>query len=360
MLERINRAYKQIARANQVLGRRINVMEVCGTHTASIFRAGLRDALPDCLKLLSGPGCPLCVTEQGYIDAVLSLAERNDIIIAVCNDMIRIPGKSGSLEQKIEKGNVKTISAANDVLNIAKQMPDKKVFFAAIGFENAAIETAALANETMNWGIKNLFIFSSHKLLAPAMEKLLTEKNPNIDAFICPGHISVITGSDAYKPIIEKFKKPCVISGFEPMQIIVAISEICRQLADGESDIVSFYDSVVTPQGDEIAQKTINENFDIVDGCWQGLGKIARSTLKLKEKFSSLDAEKQLGIQITARQDITGCRGNEVLCGLIDPVECSLFANPCTPDTPLGPCMADSHGACAACYKYNNRKRQNY
>lgn len=359
MLERINKAYKQIARANQTLGRRINVMEVCGTHTVSIFRTGLRDVLPDCLKLLSGPGCPVCVTDQGYIDAVLSLSERDDIIIATYGDMIRVPGRNGSLEQKTNKGNIKIISSAQDALNLAKQMPDKKILFVAVGFETTTPATAVLANEALNQGIKNLFIFSNHKLVIPAMKALLSEKNHRIDAFLCPGHVSVIIGSDAYKPIVEKFKRPCVVSGFEPMQIIVAISEICRQLADGTPAVASLYDAAVTPQGNRTAQKIINESFDIVDGYWRGLGKIPKSTLKLKEKFSSLDAEKQLGIQFIPEEDLTGCRCGEVLCGLIDPVECGLFANSCTPDTPVGPCMVSSEGACAAWYKYARRKRRN-
>jgi len=359
MLERINKAYKQIARANQTLGRRINVMEVCGTHTVSIFRAGLRDVLPDCLKLLSGPGCPVCVTDQGYIDAVLSLSERDDIIIATYGDMIRVPGRNGSLEQKTNKGNIKIISSAQDALNLAKQMPDKKILFVAVGFETTTPATAVLANEALNEGIKNLFIFSNHKLVIPAMEALLSEKNHRIDAFLCPGHVSVIIGSDAYKPIVEKFKRPCVVSGFEPMQIIIALSEICSQLADGTPAVASLYDAAVTPQGNKTAQKITNESFDIVDGYWRGLGKIAKSTLKLKEKFSSLDAEKQLGIQFIPEEDLSGCRCGEVLCGLIDPVECGLFANSCMPDTPVGPCMVSSEGACAAWYKYARRKRQN-
>jgi hydrogenase expression/formation protein HypD len=359
MLERINKAYKQIARANQTLGRRINVMEVCGTHTVSIFRAGLRDVLPDCLKLLSGPGCPVCVTDQGYIDAVLSLSERDDIIIATYGDMIRVPGRNGSLEQKTDKGNIKIISSAQDALNLAKQNPDKKVLFVAVGFETTTPATAVIANQALSQEIKNLFIFSNHKLVIPAMEALLSEKNHRIDAFLCPGHVSVIIGSDVYKPIVERFKRPCVVSGFEPMQIIIALSEICSQLADGTPAVVSLYDAAVTPQGNKTAQKIINESFDIVDGYWRGLGKIPKSTLKLKEKFSSLDAEKQLGIQFIPEEDLTGCRCGEVLCGLIDPVECGLFANHCTPDTPVGPCMVSSEGACAAWYKYARRKRQN-
>jgi hydrogenase expression/formation protein HypD len=356
MLERINRAYAQIARAQKTLGRRINIMEVCGTHTATIFRAGLRTALPEELKLLSGPGCPVCITDQGYIDAVLSFADRDDIIIATYGDMIRVPGRKGSLEQKTNRGNIKIILSAEDVLKLAKQNPDKKILFIAVGFETTAPATAIMANEALQQGIKNISIFSNHKLVVPAMEALLSGKNHRIDAFLCPGHVSVIIGSDAYRPIVERFKKPCVVAGFEPMQIIEAISEICQQLANERPLVASVYHAAVTPEGNRTAQKIINETFDIADGYWRGLGKINKSTLKLKEKFSSLDAEKQLGIEFIPEQDLTGCCCGEVLCGLMDPPDCGLFATNCTPDTPVGPCMVSSEGACAAWFKYTRKK----
>jgi hydrogenase expression/formation protein HypD len=358
MLERINKAYSQIVKAHKVLGRRINVMEVCGTHTVSVFRAGLREAFPKGLKLLSGPGCPVCVTDQGYIDVVLSLAEREDCLIATYGDMIRVPGRKGSLEQKAARGNIKIILSAQDTLNLAKQNPSKKVLFVAVGFETTAPATAIVVNEAMQQGIKNLFIFSNHKLVVPAMQALLLDKNNKIDAFLCPGHVSVIIGSDAYKPVVEQFKKPCVVAGFEPMQIIEALAEICRQIVEGKPQACSLYSAVVTGAGNKTAQKIIDETFDAVDGYWRGLGQISKSTLKLKEKFSSLDSEKQLGVEFIPEEDLTGCRCGQVLCGLIDPPECGLFAKQCTPDTPVGPCMVSSEGACAAWFKYARRKRQ--
>jgi hydrogenase expression/formation protein HypD len=358
MLDRINKAYAQIDKAHKFLGRRINVMEVCGTHTVSVFRAGLREAFPKGLKLLSGPGCPVCVTDQGYIDVVLSLAERDDCLIATYGDMIRVPGRKGSLEQKAARGNVKIVLSAQDALNVAKQNPDKKVLFVAVGFETTTPATAIVANEAMQQGVKNLFIFSNHKLVVPAMQALLLDKNNKIDAFLCPGHVSVIIGSDAYKPVVEQFKKPCVVAGFEPMQIIEALAEICRQIVEEKPQACSLYSAVVTGEGNKTAQKIIEETFDAVDGYWRGLGKIDKSTLKLKEKFSSLDAEKYFGVEFIPEEDLTGCRCGQVLCGLIDPPDCGLFAKSCTPDTPVGPCMVSSEGACAAWFKYARRKRQ--
>lgn len=358
MLERINRAYKQIARAQSSLGRRINIMEVCGTHTVSIFRAGLRDAFPDGLKLISGPGCPVCITDHGYIDAVIAAADRDDCIIATYGDMIRVPGRKGSLEQRTMKGNIKVVLSAEDVLKLAKENPSKNIIFVAVGFETTTPATAVIVNEAMQQNIKNLFVFSNHKVVIPAMRALLSDIKNQIDAFLCPGHVSVIIGSDAYKQIVDEYSKPCVVAGFEPMQIIEAISEICRQLADSEPAVASLYPAAVNNHGNTTAQKIINDTFDEVDGYWRGLGVIGKSTLKLKDKFADFDAEKKLGIKFVPEEDLTGCRCGEVLCGLIDPPECGLFANTCTPDTPVGPCMVSSEGACAAWYKYGRKRRR--
>jgi hydrogenase expression/formation protein HypD len=357
MLERINRAYKQIARATAALGRRVNIMEVCGTHTVSIFRAGLRDAFPEGLKLLSGPGCPVCITDHGYIDTVIDLADRDDCIIATYGDMIRVPGRKGSLEQRTSKGNIKIMLSAEDVLKLAKENPDKKIVFVAVGFETTAPATAVIVNEAHQQNIKNLFVFSNHKLVIPAIRALLSDVNNNIDAFLCPGHVSVIIGSDAYKPIVEEYKKPCVVAGFEPMQIIDGIAEICKQLADAAPAVSSVYPAAVSKHGNKTAQKIVDEVFDAADGYWRGLGVIKQSTLKLKDKFSSFDAEKQLNINCIPEEDLTGCRCGEVLCGLIDPPQCAMFTNQCTPDKPVGPCMVSSEGACAAWFKYGRRRR---
>lgn len=358
MLERINRAYKQIARATAALGRRVNIMEVCGTHTVSIFRTGLRDAFPDGLKLLSGPGCPVCITDHGYIDTVIDLADRDDCIIATYGDMVRVPGRKGSLEQRTAKGNIKIVLSAEDVLKLAKENPDKKIVFVAVGFETTAPATAVIVNEAYQQNIKNLFVLSNHKLVIPAMRELLSDANNNIDAFLCPGHVSVIIGSNAYQPIVEEYKKPCVVAGFEAMQIIDAIAEICRQLADNAPAVHSVYPAAVNKHGNKTAQKIIEDTFDASDGYWRGLGVIRQSTLKLKDKFSAFDAEKQLHITCIPEEDLTGCRCGEVLCGRIEPPQCAMFANSCLPDKPIGPCMVSSEGACAAWFKYGRRRRR--
>ena len=225
MLNRIYEAQRLMDAACESLGRQINIMEVCGTHTVSIFRNGIRSTLPERLKMLSGPGCPVCVTDQGYIDITLQLADREDCIIATYGDMIRVPGKEGSLETR-HKPNVKVVLSSEDALGLAKDNSEKTVVFIAVGFETTAPATAVAVAEAAKTGVDNFCVLSGHKLVVPAMEALLSEKNHKIDAFLCPGHVSVIIGSNAYIPIVERFRRPCVVAGFEPMQVIEGIGQI--------------------------------------------------------------------------------------------------------------------------------------
>jgi len=355
MLERIQKALDTMHDACKVLGRRINIMEVCGTHTVSIFRNGIRSVLPKGLKLLSGPGCPVCVTDQGYIDIVLQLADRDDCLIATYGDMIRVPGREGSLETKQPADNVKVVLSSADALKLAKDNPDKTVIFIAVGFETTAPATAVVVKEAADNNIENLYILSGHKLVVPAMRALLSGTNNKIDAFLCPGHVSVITGYGAFAEIVKDFARPCVVAGFEPVQIIDGLSEICRQLAAARPELKSVYAAVVTRQGNTTAQAMIDECFEPADGYWRGLGKIEKSTLQLKDKYSRFDAFRQFGIEEVPVEDTSGCRCGEVLCGLIEPSECSLFGRTCTPRKPVGPCMVSSEGACAAWFKYGRK-----
>ena len=358
MLERIYKAQQLMNEACKTLGRQINIMEVCGTHTVSIFRNGIRSILPKKLKLLSGPGCPVCVTSQGYIDIVLQLAERDDVLIATYGDMIRVPGKGGSLETKQAGANVKVVLSSEDALQLAKDNPEKKVVFVAVGFETTAPATAVVVKDAAAGSVENFCILSGHKLVVPAMRALVSEKNHNIDAFLCPGHVSVIIGYRSYAEIAERFGRPCVVAGFEPMQIIEGLAEICRQLAAGKAELKSVYTAVVTEQGNTTAQKIIAEYFEPADGYWRGLGKIEKSTLKLKDKYSRFDAFKKFDITETPGEDASGCRCGEVLCGLIGPTDCGLFGKSCTPETPIGPCMVSSEGVCAAWFKYGPEERR--
>ncbi|MHC4474985.1 MAG: hydrogenase formation protein HypD [Planctomycetota bacterium] len=355
MLERINKAQSIIDSACKTLAKQINIMEVCGTHTVSIFRNGIRSTLPDKVKLLSGPGCPVCVTDQSYIDIVLQLAERDDVLIATYGDMVRVPGRGGSLETKQPRGNVRVVLSSDDALQLAKDNTDKTVIFVAVGFETTAPATAVVVKQAADEGIDNFCILSGHKLVVPAMRALLAAKNDNIDAFLCPGHVSVIIGYHSYLEIVEQYGRPCVVAGFEPIQIIEALAEICRQLSAGKAELKSIYDAVVTEQGNKTAQVLIDECFEATDGYWRGVGKIDESTLKLRGKYSRFDALRRFDIEGTPHEDTTGCRCGEVLCGLIEPPECSLFSKSCTPQKPIGPCMVSTEGTCAAWFKYGRK-----
>jgi hydrogenase expression/formation protein HypD len=355
MLERITKAQKTIEESCRKLGRPVRIMEVCGTHTVSIFRNGIREILPENLKMLSGPGCPVCVTHMGYIDTMLELAERDECIIATYGDMMRVPGEGGSLETKATKRDVKVVLSSIDALESAKSNPEKVVVFIAVGFETTTPASAVVVKEASEQGINNFCILSNHKLVVPAMRSLLSDKNNSIDGFLCPGHVSVIIGSSAYKEIVEEFSRPCVVAGFEPVQIIEGLAEICRQLEEGKAEIDSVYGAVVKPEGNIKAQEIIDECFDVLDGYWRGLGKIEKSTLQLKEKFSEYNAYERFEITDESGEDKSGCQCGEVLCGLIEPPECKLFSSACTPDSPVGPCMVSSEGACSAWYKYQRK-----
>lgn len=356
MLERIYKAQSLIDSACKALGRQVNIMEVCGTHTVSIFRSGIRSTLPDGLNLLSGPGCPVCVIDQSYIDNILQLADRPDCLIATYGDMIRVPGKSGSLETKQPGNNVRIVLSSEDALQLAKENPDKTVVFAAVGFETTAPATAVVVKEASEEGIDNFCVLSGHKLVVPAMHALLSSKNDKIDAFLCPGHVSVIIGVNAFSRIVKEFGRPCVVAGFEPLQIIEGLAEICRQLKAGKAELKSIYQVVVTEQGNIKAQKIISDCFEAADGYWRGLGKIEKSTLKLKDKYSRFDAFKRFDLTEVPSENTTGCQCGEVLCGLINPQQCPLFGKSCTPEKPIGPCMVSSEGACSAWFKYGRKK----
>ncbi len=356
MLSKVIENQKTIEEACKKVGREIKVMEVCGTHTVAIFRHGIRSLLPEEFTMLTGPGCPVCVSDQGYIDSVLELTDRKDILIATYGDMIRVPGKGGSLETKSTAKNVRIVLSAQDALEMAKKNPDKEVVFVAVGFETTTPASAVVVKEASEEHIENFSIFSNHKLVVPAMRALLAEKNDKIDAFLCPGHVSAIAGYGIFEEIVSDFNRPCVVAGFEAEQILEGLALIARQVADGQAELKSVYKAVVTRQGNAMAQKIVEQYFEVADGYWRGLGKIPQSTLRLRADYSKYDAVVRFGLEETPSEDSTGCRCGEVLCGLIDPPTCEHFGNSCTPEYPIGPCMVSSEGACSAWHKYGDDK----
>jgi len=333
----------------------IHVMEVCGTHTMAIAASGLRTLLPDGMRLTSGPGCPVCVTDQSYVDRAVWLAGQEEVVIATYGDMIRVPGRSGSLADARAKGAaVEVVYSADQAVNLARKTPDKQIVFLAVGFETTAPGTAMAILQAQEQGLENFSAFAAHKLVLPAMQALLEARRTQIDGFLCPGHVSVILGWRAYDEIARRFAKPCVVAGFDPSQIVAGLEEILTQLAAGRAEACSVYASV-SADGNAEAKKMIDRVFARTDAAWRALGTIADSGLEIREEFADYDSSKRFALPETESYEVPGCRCGEVISGICGPHDCSLFAVACTPRDPIGPCMVSSEGACAAAYKYERR-----
>jgi len=337
--------------------KRINIMEVCGTHTQSFFRFGLDELIPPHLKLIAGPGCPVCVSPQEYIDSAIELARKKEIIILTFGDMLRVPGTASTLEkERAKNGNVKVVYSAEDSLLFARQNPGKKIVFLAVGFETTAPTIALSIIQARRERIKNLFFLPSLKLIPPAMDYLVKDKRLNLSGFLCPGHVSCITGAEAYEFIPRKYKIGCCITGFEPLDILEGIYFLVRQIVNNKPCVENQYMRAVTREGNLKAKKMISEVFKISDAFWRGLGRIPKSGLKIKEEFSQFDSENNFPFndgRLTTGDGRRKCRCGDILKGLISPKECPLFSKACKPDHPIGPCMVSSEGACSAYYRYH-------
>lgn len=332
---------------------KVNLMEVCGTHTMVIFKQGLKGMLPQNVNLLSGPGCPVCVTSQEDIDKAIELTKDREVIITTFGDMVRVPGTNSSLEK--EKGNgadVRIIYSPSEALRIARKNPVKKVVFLAIGFETTSPLIAASILDAQKEKIDNFYIFSSHKLIPPAMETLLESEEVRIDGFICPGHVSITIGSNAYKFIADKYNVPCVITGFEPLDVLQSIYMLLKQIKEKRAEVEIEYFRAVHPQGNRIAQQLISEVFEVTGVRWRGLGIIPKSGLRLKNEFFDFDAQREFRLKTRMSKENPDCACGEVLRGVKKPTQCKLYKRICTPEEPYGPCMVSSEGTCAAYYKY--------
>jgi hydrogenase expression/formation protein HypD len=334
----------------------VQLMEICGTHTVAISRGGLRSLLPEGLRLISGPGCPVCVTEQSYVDAAVHLSGISDVIIATYGDMVRVPGSSASLEQaRCDGANVEIVYAAHHAVELARNRPDKQIVFLAIGFETTAPATALAIRQARNEGVANFSALTAHKLVTPAMRVLLSQTDVQVDGFLCPGHVSVITGWREYEPIAEQFGKPCVVAGFDDEQILAGISEILRQLAEAAPSACSVYPAV-SADGNQQAKQVIDETFDVTDARWRSLGVIPFSGLMLKDDFADFDTARRFDLPEFETVEPLGCRCGDVITGRCLPTDCPLFGKQCTPREPVGPCMVSSEGSCAAYYKYGTTR----
>lgn len=333
------------------------IMEVCGGHTHSIYRHGLDDLLPENIELVHGPGCPVCVLPMGRVDDGLSIAEESDAIFTAFGDMMRVPGSKGSpLEYKARGMDVRMVYSPMDALKIAKENPDRDVYFFAIGFETTAPSTALTLKHAKAQDIDNFSVFCNHVTIIPAMRSILDSPDMRLDAFIGPGHVSTVIGCRPYEFIASDYDTPVVVSGFEPLDLLQSIVMILEQLKDDRAEVENQYSRVVSWDGNRPALKAMSEVFELRPYFeWRGLGFISQSALKIADAYAPWDAEKRYevpGVQVT---DPKAAQCGEVLKGVLKPHECKLFGEECTPEHPVGALMVSSEGACAAQYKYMHR-----
>jgi hydrogenase expression/formation protein HypD len=348
-----NLSRKIIDRIKAVAGKDIRLMEVCGTHTVSIFRNGIRSVLPDSISLISGPGCPVCVTDQQDIDAFISLAQTDNTIIATFGDLIRVPGTHSSLQREQADGrDIRIVYSTTDAIELAKQHPDKNVIFLGVGFETTTPTIAASLITAKQLNLTNYYVYAAHKVVPPALFALMKIPGVNIDGFLLPGHVSVIIGTDAYSPFFETYHLPCAIAGFESADILLAILRLSEQIASGKPLLDNCYPRAVTAEGNPKARQLTEMVFELCDAPWRGIGVITASGLRIRKEFEMFDAKKQFNIQVPESRPPKGCACGDILTGKIIPPQCPLYKKVCTPMDPVGPCMVSTEGTCAAYYKY--------
>ena len=343
-----------IGRVAGRIGRPVTMMEICGSHTHAIGRFGIRKVLPESIRLISGPGCPVCVTSAKDVDTALYLAGCENTIFATFGDMLRVPGAGGeSLQKKRARGaDIRIIASALDALAMAQAAPDRDVILMGIGFETTAPTIAAALETGRLKGVRNVSLFSTHKTVPPALMALIADSRLNIDGFLCPGHVSSMIGSEAYRMIPEA-GKAAVITGFEPVDILQGILMILQQIENGQMDVEIQYSRGVKPQGNIRAMEMLNRVFMPVDAVWRGIGLIPGSGLALRGEYAQYDVFNRFSIPEIESEDIPGCGCGDILRGVKTPEQCPLFRKVCSPVNPIGPCMVSSEGTCAAWFKFN-------
>jgi hydrogenase expression/formation protein HypD len=328
-------------------------MEICGTHTMSIYQYGLRSLLPPQVRLISGPGCPVCVTPIGYVDHAVAYARLPETIIATFGDMLRVPGSTSSLMQERARGaDIRIVYSPLDAVNLAAKHPEKKVVFLGVGFETTAPTIAGSILTAAARGIKNYFVLTAHKTIPIPMQVLSSDPELRIDGYICPAHVSAIIGANAYRFLAEEHGVPCVATGFEPADVMHGVEMLVRQIVEGRSEVEIQYSRFVTREGNLKAQAILMDVFTPVDAAWRGIGVIPQSGLEIAEKYAAFEVTKVLPVAVEEPREPRGCQCGEVLKGKVAPSDCPLFGQVCTPEAPVGACMVSSEGSCAAAYKY--------
>ncbi len=347
LLDRIHKRSRKPAR----------LMEFCGGHTVAIFKHGLRQLLPPSIEMLSGPGCPVCVTASADLDKAIALGHLPDVIITSFGDMVRVPGSRSSLQKaKAEGADVRIVYSAQDALTIAHENPEKSVVFIGIGFETTAPTIAASILQAEHEKLKNYYVLSLHKVCPPIMKAILDLGEVNLNGIICPGHVSVIIGSHPYQFLADDYKIACAVSGFEPLDILLAVDRLVEQIESGQPGVEIAYRRGVKPEGNRAALSLMETVFEIGEANWRGIGVVPESGLQIKSQYEKYDAGKNFKIDPGPTHEPKGCICGSILRGVSTPLECKLFRETCTPEHPVGPCMVSAEGSCAAYYQYGSNK----
>ena len=333
--------------------RTITLMEVCGTHTMNIGRYGFRSVMPPGVRLLSGPGCPVCVTPNHDLDNAIALARVDGVTLATFGDLMRVPGSSTTLARcKADGCDVRVVYSPLDALALARSLPHRQVAFAAMGFETTAPAVAATILRARERGLENFSVLCSHKTTPPALRAIARDPDTRIDGFILPGHVAAITGIDPFGFLPREFHTPGVVTGFEPVDILEGIATLIRMVAAEAPAIENAYRRVVAPRGNPVARQLVDQVFEPVDAVWRGLGTVSASGLRIRSAYADLDAQQRFDIEAEPARTAPGCRCGDVLRGAIPPGSCPLFGRSCTPEHPIGPCMVSSEGSCAAAHRF--------
>jgi hydrogenase expression/formation protein HypD len=348
-------AEKLVKRIERLSTKPTRLMEFCGGHTVAIMRNGIRQLLPPTVEMLSGPGCPVCVTANSDIDKAIALAHLPDVIITTFGDMMKVPGSYSSLQKaRAEGADIRIVYSTQDALHIAKENTGKPVIFIGIGFETTAPTVAASVLQAKNENIRNFYVLCLLKLCPPVMKALLDLGEVKLDGIVCPGHVSAVIGSHLYEFIPRDYGIGCVVSGFEPLDILLSVAMLVEQIESGKPQVEIAYRRGVKPEGNQKALEVMGKVFEVAEADWRGIGIIPASGLKLRKEYERFDAEKAFVLKLDPVKEAKGCICGAILRGVKTPVDCKLFRKVCFPEHPVGPCMVSSEGACAAYYQYES------
>jgi hydrogenase expression/formation protein HypD len=346
-------AQRLFAEIRRITTRPWAIMEVCGGQTHSIIRNGIDQLLPEEIELIHGPGCPVCVTPPEIIDKALAIASRPNVIFCSFGDMLRVPGSAKDLFRvKSEGGDVRIVYSPLDAVRLAQQHPDREVVFFGIGFETTAPANAMAVLQAHRLGLRNFSMLVSHVLVPPAISAIMESPTNRVQGFLAAGHVCSVMGTWQYQPLVERYRVPIVVTGFEPLDVLEGIRRIILQLESGRAELDNAYERAVRPEGNVAAQQVLSEVFEVTDRAWRGIGVIPQSGWRLRDAYRAYDAETRFAVSDIQTRESPICRSGEVLQGMLKPNQCAAFGKECTPRTPLGATMVSSEGACAAYYQY--------